>query len=276
MIRCSRRAHFPLAIRTLLVLLLLLPVALQAQADNDRARLSVEIIVFERTNNAGHEEERWPDKPGMPSNFDQAIEADSDKGREAGIRQAGQRRLGSVANRLNDASDYNVVVHRAWTLPERDRLDTPVIRLFKDERLPGEEGTDRRPGQSVFQDEHLREDSRADAGSESKQAQLDLARPLDGILRVYRNRYIHIATDLIFNPDITREAPSSEAQARQRARRIEDLLAGRIQFEDFEEEETKQPFVGYRLSESRRVRLGQLHYLDHPRYGVIVRVDRPE
>ncbi|WP_374729223.1 CsiV family protein, partial [Natronospira elongata] len=29
-------------------------------------------------------------------------------------------------------------------------------------------------------------------------------------------------------------------------------------------------------TESRRLRLGQLHYFDHPRFGLLVRIDRPE
>ena len=36
----------------------------------------------------------------------------------------------------------------------------------------------------------------------------------------------------------------------------------------------KPPFLGYRLTNSKRVRISKVYYFDHPRFGVIVRVSR--
>lgn len=61
---------------------------------------------------------------------------------------------------------------------------------------------------------------------------------LSGLLRVTRGRYIHIDTDLLL-----RDARSS---------------------------------VPYRAQLRRRMRSGELHYLDHPKIGILVRADRRE
>ena len=36
----------------------------------------------------------------------------------------------------------------------------------------------------------------------------------------------------------------------------------------------KPPFIGYRLADSKRVRLSKIYYFDHPRFGIITRVSR--
>ena len=75
---------------------------------------------------------------------------------------------------------------------------------------------------------------------------------LDGTVQLYSRRYLHLALDLRWTQLIDGgTAPAGE------------LLP----------ETTLRSF---RLQESRRMRRGQLHYFDHPRFGVLVEVNRLE
>ncbi|MDQ2068270.1 CsiV family protein [Natronospira bacteriovora] len=254
------------------------PLALAADdaADEQNGpRLSVEFIVFERSNNAGHEEERWPARPGLPA-IHEAVELDSDPARELRLeRRSSDLQLNRAAERLGDSRDYRVLRHERWVFPERERQESPLIRLQLDERPAGEATTadDGEPRRRVFADEHLLD--QPDQDRDEAAERIRVSQPLDGTLRVFRNRYFHVSADLIFNP-VEDATPSPAEQARQRLHRLEALLAGQISFEEYQQEEESEPFPGYRLNESRRVRLGQLHYLDHPRFGVLLRIDREQ
>lgn len=63
---------------------------------------------------------------------------------------------------------------------------------------------------------------------------------IEGRLRPYRGRFLHFEVDL--------------------------RLATAVALEG-------QPPSVWRLAESRRMRSGEIHYLDHPRLGIIVRID---
>lgn len=75
---------------------------------------------------------------------------------------------------------------------------------------------------------------------------------LDGTARLYSRRYLHLALDLRW----TQMNDGSAA-------RSGELLP-------------ESALRSFHLSETRRVRRNQLHYFDHPRFGVLARVTRVE
>jgi hypothetical protein len=92
---------------------------------------------------------------------------------------------------------------------------------------------------------------------------------LDGTLRVHRARYLHVQADLLYyrplDGDVGAAMPSADnagatpvADSPDTAL-IEQLLA----------EEDTAPRL-FRLTESRRMRSRELHYLDHPLFGMLV------
>ncbi len=66
--------------------------------------------------------------------------------------------------------------------------------------------------------------------------------PLNGFVRIQRGNYLHLLVDLEYTRDIT------------------DPDSGAFRT------------VVYRLQEKRRIKLNEIHYLDHPRFGVIAEV----
>ncbi|MGE0371698.1 MAG: peptidoglycan binding protein CsiV [Gammaproteobacteria bacterium] len=63
------------------------------------------------------------------------------------------------------------------------------------------------------------------------------ARELDGTVRVSRNRFLHIDVDMIYRDPAVRDGAAQ-----------------------------------YRLQQSRRVNSGEVHYFDHPAFGVLVKL----
>ena len=69
----------------------------------------------------------------------------------------------------------------------------------------------------------------------------------DGIIRLRTSRFLHLDVDIAYFPEVLEQPSHSQG------RRGADYV---------------------RLTESRRIRLEELHYFDHPLFGVIVQVDR--
>ncbi len=72
---------------------------------------------------------------------------------------------------------------------------------------------------------------------------------LDGFIRLLRGRYLHLEMDLTMS-------------GKQRSHHPGGFAAD------------PAPAAAYRLQEKRRVRQSELHYFDHPRFGVLARVTR--
>lgn len=90
-------------------------------------------------------------------------------------------------------------------------------------------------------------------GAENPYAALPSGARLSGSLRAYRGRFLHLQTDLRWHPDgapasLSRDTATQSADTEQRAR------ASRV----------------HAMIESRRMRSGEIHYLDHPVLGIIV------
>ena len=79
---------------------------------------------------------------------------------------------------------------------------------------------------------------------------------LFGTIRMYQERFAHVDVHL----ELDRQIPT----------RIRERFAEHQQIDsDWMTEGWR-----FQLNESRRVRYGQLHYLDHPIFGVLIKVDR--
>lgn len=91
---------------------------------------------------------------------------------------------------------------------------------------------------------------RQQAGPEQAQEQLEYTPPkkvYDGIIRLRTSRFLHLDVDIAYFPDVLEQPSHSQGR----------------------------PAADYvRLTESRRVKLDELHYFDHPLFGVIVQVKR--
>lgn len=91
---------------------------------------------------------------------------------------------------------------------------------------------------------------------------------LIGTLQIYRSRYLHIRTNLWFSEFAENDA---------------GLCFENGTDTDINEEQITQPLVksytaltNFRLVQHRRMRSSELHYLDHPRFGLLIKFTRIE
>lgn len=241
--------------------------------EEETRRVTAEVIVFARTDAAAREEERpgtgsaRPDIEGSidPADPDAELDWNTELGRLAGIRE-----------RLDESDDYEVLTFGRWTQEERERENAPLIRLSReDEELqedPGETG--------VYQDPHR--SGLLDPDELRAPPETPLRRPLDGTFQVYRGRFFHAHVDLVYHPDedeleeLLNDADEEPSFDRRLSALPGELLTGpgwqgqRLQPDE-------PAFQGFRMTEQRRrLRLQEVHYLDHPVLGVILHLARPE
>jgi hypothetical protein len=94
---------------------------------------------------------------------------------------------------------------------------------------------------------------------------------LDGSVTLYRGRYLHLVVDLALDADSGHQSTTA----------TDRLIAygdDRLRSDDGDPEmdATLQQPVRYRIFEDRIMKVGDVRYFDHPRFGVIARVTRPE
>ena len=159
-----------------------------------------------------------------------------------------ERILSSVARSLNRSSMYRVLLHHSWLQPVlSDDKATPIL---------------------------IQSGKRYDDVYE-----------LDGTLTISRSRFLHIETDLWLTqfsplvPDMGEQLNTS---------RLASPLDGRLAIS--RELRTQYPEVAdwmsnrgqhipvhaHHLSQSRRMRSATLHFIDHPRFGLLIRIERFE
>ncbi|ABC29470.1 hypothetical protein HCH_02682 [Hahella chejuensis KCTC 2396] len=156
-----------------------------------------------------------------------------------------------IANNLDRRSGYQVVWHKSWVSNLAYNRDTPV-RILDTERL-GE-------GYSI-----------------------------EGVVNLSRTRYLHTTIDLslvewrqkqpggamdeMFTP-FPEQAGATSALSPLQQSAPEEKLTAPDSDELFLEETFRglEPVARYRNRQSRRMRSGEVHYLDHPVVGVLVKI----
>ena len=230
------------------VLGLLLATAGRAQEssapDSEEKWYQVEVLVFERRGEQVLEEENWDPDPGQPPIEESiALIAPGESPLEGPgphafrILPAEALTMSKIRGHLENGAETTPILHLAWRQPGVPKGDAQRVNLYLP---PGDGSASRTPG-SFFGMARRTGVRNTAAGGQPTLIPLDalqeptIAPPkLDGTIRVYLARYLHANVDLVYH------RPGVET-----------------------------PF---RLATSRRMRSGELHYLDHPVFGVLIKV----
>lgn len=132
------------------------------------------------------------------------------------------RHLDSIARSISRSSGYRLLRHLAWRQPMTDEAEAVPIMLQLGDKLDDQ-----------FE--------------------------IDGTLRFYRSRFLHVITDLWF----TRRLGADESLLLVDQANIEELL-----------DRPAQTTVSVPLRHSRRMRSATLHFVDHPQFGMLIRIDQ--
>lgn len=178
----------------------------------------------------------------------------------AGVRLLPDAQFGlpQAWQRMRNARAFLPIERHAWTQRNLGRNTAPHLRLRNNrllQVLPQLNEMNPAPEPSPQDDPMQSETQRFVFGDGPTLTAVESAEPislyqLDGTARLYSRRYLHLTLDLRWTQLAEGGAASSG-----------ELLP-------------ESALRSFRLNETRRMRRDQLHYFDHPRFGVLARVVR--
>ena len=99
---------------------------------------------------------------------------------------------------------------------------------------------------------------------------------VEGTLSFSRNRYLHVQTDLWYTRFESRKNINDDARKVKMTTQLSDDILSQYKDLVAVEDLRGQYFVAatHPMTQSRRIRSTELHYIDHPMFGVIIRINR--
>lgn len=149
------------------------------------------------------------------------------------------KELGPVVDRLNRSPRYQVIMHLIW------RQSMPTRETAKPLHIHG--GTDF-SGQFLVKGDGVNVPRTND---ESNQLQMPLSlEQVDGTVTFFVGRYLHILTDLVYRqPTVLKAENTENSQVRE-----------------------SNVLLDYTVRNNRKMRSEELHYIDHPLLGILVKI----
>lgn len=268
----------------------------------------VEVIVFRLAASSAGNTEIWPPVKDLPDLRNAVLPgAKPDDAFRPLAREKMQ--LAGVWDRLESSERYEPLLHVGWIQPALDRDRARQVRITLGERrnpagdtgaAGAEAGAER---QNVFTDA-AGTDSRAQTAPPAGKPETEpagLFTPLDGGVTIISNLYLYANLDLLYTPDglgreaagamglqapVTGGGPIDEEvlnalargeitleealSRRQQSARRPDSAFGQAFRDAMLQPEEEAGIAGYRLAQNRRIRLNELHYFDHPVFGVLL------
>lgn len=205
----------------------------------DPLRYEVELVLFENTDPTALRAEHWPDSVPTPD-YEDAVELPPPGVRgkfEALPNDA--KDLSGAASLLNKSDHYTVVAHLAWEQPglPSETAKPILLRAGKDYGIEFPE----------LMQPRLEFDAEGNLVEIEPPERLD---EVEGTVRVVLGRYLHVYTDLVFRKPVTVMEYNETADMLVPMQRLQTIP----------------------VREWRRMRSRELHYVDHPVLGMLIRI----
>lgn len=221
-----------------IILLLGLVLIVPAVGEEAAPQYKVEMILFTpryqpaEQSIQGSDQAEWPDL----ENTVELSETPSDGGFRA--LPTSETSLAKEALLIAQSGRYDVVKHLIWEQPGLDQASAKAVHIHG-----GKDYRDEFP-------ERLQVIWSLDENDQLVQTipEVDLEQ-LDGTVSVVLGRFLHINTDLIFRHPVADPTPHQGEQV-----------------------PSAPHLVDFRIRLHRRMRSGELHYLDHPLLGILVEI----
>jgi len=237
-----------------LLIAALLVFAVAARAD-DPEWYQIDVIVFANTDTSGAASETWPANPGT-ADLSKAVEPVPVNARPDGsgpvpyqLLPETQDKLDGVYNAISRSRLYRPLLHLSWRQPVLDNEQAVPVHIHGGTQYPAPSPSASVPaaGDSAPTDAaapSFGDGTGADAAATMTPSRIPAAPTsipeIDGTITVSRARYLHLWADLTYTTRIaTADNPTPTLQR-------------------------------FRMKQHRRMRSGEIHYLDHPMFGVVV------
>jgi hypothetical protein len=216
----------------------------------------VELIVFRHINPSAGNTESWPLDPGRPT-VETALElVEQDGGALLPLTRLGTepRRLAGTWDALKRSPRYEPLGHWSWLQPGYERGSEPAVHLALGP-LAERAGPADASGFPVLGD-----------AVDAPPPLPPLRRPLDGTLSLGLQRYLYARLDLVFRPDDAQPALVQRPRAAVLGEPTDKAAPV------MDDGAPAPEFLGWRLTETRRLRSREVQYFDHPLFGAILLV----
>jgi len=200
----------------------------------------VEVVVFDRLN-PNLDGEQWQNEVFMVR--DNLVELQAADSTDAlvpyMILGKGRNRLNGVQRVFKLSSQYRPLIHLSWQQPATQRRQSRYVHL---QRVDGNSSTTAAETNSLNDEPEFIDEL------------IPMNRIIDGSIRIRSGFYLHADIDLSYFKDV----PADNKILRT----------------------SEESFVGItdktviKLKETRKIKLNEIHYFDHPMFGVILQVSR--
>ncbi len=203
-----------------------------------RPDYKVELILFTQQAQPGSRAELW-DRRLIRPEVGNAVDLTYGSRSDGFVTLAASARdLADVNSRLSASPRYRVIEHLVWRQPGLGKASAKSVRI--------QGGTD----YSVqFPDRlSMRNATNAQQFVGESIATNSLLE-LDGTVKIVLGRYLHVYTDLVFRQPITTTSSEEDGTS-----------------------ENFTSLIDIRIQNRRRMRSRELHYIDHPKLGMLIQI----
>ena len=271
----------------------------------------IEVIVFENLEHVGLTSEIWANSGSAHYSQIIELKHPGDQvyetlGQDSGKTPAGALPAGQSANmpapyelldssqlqlipiikKLERSRSYKPILHIAWRQPTLDPTQSLPVFIFDSMTVPYDEAQFKRQSQATSQDPNSRFSSipvqnfyNSNAAERQATAADTLIGPtlktLSGTLRLSVSRYLHLEVDLDYRTPILKEE-QIDVEPASSGVEVSGLhttgLTNNAQQLTTSYVRQRMALQPFRLFETRKMRSKEVHYFDHPMFGVIARV----
>lgn len=269
------------------LLLLLTALSSHAIAEEEQRWYDVEVLLFVQKSQDYRDSELWPIDYTLPDLENARELLPPPEQAKAGTTAAvaamptpfrlladDELRLSADAERIERAPDIELLLHLGWRQPGLPEDQAIAVRI-DDGMLQDTTGAEETAATTAQSESAI-----------SATAMVQNAPRLEGTLRLILSRYLHIETDLLYREPLDEEAgvvaggnsddgmfPMATAANNQENSspvvQEQDLF---LLAEQAMQLEPMPQYRVYRMNQSRRMRSNELHYLDHPVFGMAIKV----
>lgn len=192
------------------------------------------------------------------------------------LKRLNGTRLNAQLKRLNNHQLFTPLLHTAWRMPIQSKQNAIPIHLFagKNYALSMQQtGSSNAPSTT---DSNQSDESLDVLAALQKKDILQDLYEVDGNLNIYVGRYLHIDSQLIVRTE-TEKAVSSPLSVRAPDTKVveQDGVVQIVNQEPVQKNvRTEKVITETLFDQSTRLRSGEIHYFDHPLFGMIIQIRR--
>jgi hypothetical protein len=278
-----------------LLLALGLPQAAQAQtagappAATENRWYDVELLIFKYSNPEEFTSENWPERWSLPDTANTVDIDNIDTQYRTDFQKLETSSFGEMQGKLDKSVRYEVLNYSAWRQRGLNSEQAVGVHIRAGRRYqssaPVAAGAEFGLFEEGFVEQDLLPEVTIRRYTETEAKTGNLIYELEGDVKIVLSRYLHVYTDLLLLEPVTL-TPATEQRPGNATAGVRDPRAAYSIAWAPQEPQTSaangdavsenngvlETLHGFNIKDHRRMRSGELHYIDHPLLGILIQV----